>query len=191
MQNVILQKLSRGEKILLRQAVIDHLLELAERRAEGEMLGRMRHGPNPHLENLVVAAYIRRRHLQHARAGELLDVGVIAVIQAPLLAQHLIQMTARIAMLAEPGVRHRQGVPIFLATMGADGETDADGRRFAFFFDDFDVDALDRLGRYGKPINYQVRWQFGQLCAQCFDNFGRGSHRRCRITRFSRQKANW
>ncbi len=78
-------------------------------------------------------------------------------------------------MLAEPGVRYRQGVPIFPAAMHIDGKSQADGRRFAILFDDFDADTLDRLGNgvADNPYPVGATWEDAQSRAELLDQIGR------------------
>ena len=107
---------------LFRHAVVDELLQFPQGGPQGELPGRVRHGPNPHLEDLLTAADVDRRNQQARSAGEVLDVGVVAVVQPAGLANHLVQMAALVAMLAEPGVGQGQGVPLLRATEHVDGK---------------------------------------------------------------------
>ncbi len=64
------------------------------------------HRADPDFEHLLLSRHVRvREELEHA-ARERFDVGVVAVVHAALLADAIVQVRHRRAVLAQPGAGH-------------------------------------------------------------------------------------
>src|SRR3712207_9301962 len=87
-----------------------------------------RHGPDPDLEDLGATGDIGvRHHLEHA-AGEGFDIGVVAVVEAPLLAQPLEELSLAGAVLAQPGPRQGKGGEVRVCPRHGDRMAEEIGR---------------------------------------------------------------
>ena len=90
---------------------------------------------------------VRDREGAHPLLDEVLDVGVIAVIQPALAAQVLHQLAVERPVLAEVRVGDGQGVEVVVAAGHVDREADRDGRRVGRLLDDRHLQPLGHAGR--------------------------------------------
>jgi len=100
------------------------------------MAGFVRYRPNPNFEYLLMAGDVDRWKLVIAAIGKMLDIAVIAIIQAAGFADDLVEMTTGIAVLAEPGIGDCQGIPVRIFPCDIDWKTKTNGSSISVLFDD-------------------------------------------------------
>ncbi len=130
-----------------RDPLADQLVGLEQRGAQREQAVLRRHGAQPDLEVLLAARDVGEREGGPAVLDEVLDVGVVAVVEAALAAQVVHQHAVEGAVLAE--VRARDGERIEVGVLAGDVErvADRDGVRARVLLDDQQlVGLVDRGG---------------------------------------------
>jgi hypothetical protein len=125
------------------------------------MIFWVRQSADPNLEELHAARHVDGRHDAFAALGEFLDVRVVAVVQAALLANDVEEMARLVAMLAEPRIRDPKGIEIPLAAPHVEREAEADRHVGPRLVDEHDGAALERRkldrGGCGVPSRGQLR----------------------------------
>ena len=140
-QHVFFEELAALLELLGGHAVVDQVIDFAERGAQGEVAGLVGYRPDPEFEELAAARDVLRRGHAGAAVGVGFDVGVVAVVEAALLADDLVEPAAGVAVFAEPRVGDGEGIPFARAAHDAEGEADADRGRGRWLFHQGDAEA--------------------------------------------------
>src|SRR5215213_5118438 len=126
---VLRKEVSNGLEVRLLHPLAHELVVLVERGAQYEVRVLRLDGPNPDLEYLRRAPEVRvGRELEHA-AREVFDVGVVAVVKPARLAESLVQVTHRRAVLAQIRRDERECGPVLVGARDRDWEAHRDGGR--------------------------------------------------------------
>ena len=105
----VIEEISPDElEAFLGDPLVDELLQLPQRLADDEVAVGIGQRPDPDREILLLAGVVGRRELV-AALDEMLDVGVIAVVLAALLADLLEKERDMLAVLAEVRARRSRG----------------------------------------------------------------------------------
>ena len=149
-RGVLAEKGARRLEVGLQHAVPEERVELVAGDAQGEVRLLGRDGPDPDLEQLRAARQVRRGLRPEHAVGEVLEVGVVAVVHAARLAHPLEQVRRRVAVLAEPRPHHVERDKVGVGARDGDGKAERDGRGAPRLGDERHARALD-LG-HRRPV---------------------------------------
>ncbi len=85
------------------------------------MRSRRRDGTNPDLKNLLLSGQVRLRLMAGHALREILDVGVVSVVESAQLAHAIVQAAATGPVLPELRLRQQQGRIIGVAALHVEG----------------------------------------------------------------------
>ena len=148
--------------------------QLVERGARGEQRVLVLHRPQPDGELALTAraARLRRRRVA-ALLREVLDVRVVAVVEAARLAQPLHEAPVELAVLAERRARHQPGGEVGAVARQRPRHADRDRRRRRLLLDEPHARLVRRLQRDLDQRRARRRQRRRRRALQLLDDVGR------------------
>ena len=113
----------RALEVLLGHAVFDQFVQFKKSQTECIGCGIRLHRANPDLENLLLTRQVRFRLEEEHAAGEVLDIGVVAVVKSADFTHPVVQIIVG-AVLPEPGLHYEQSGKIRVAAFHVDGKSE-------------------------------------------------------------------